>query len=96
MVKNMFKINKLIIALLFAPVLALAAGDHVKLDRALGTLGDEKGVNILVYVVPVGRDDRKAFFSALNDHWAGGKRKCHKPLQSRNRCLADAERPSAP
>ena len=45
-----------------------------KLDRALGTLGDEKGVNILVYVVPVGRDDRKAFFSALNDHWAGGKR----------------------
>lgn len=34
MANNMFKINKLIIALLFAPVLALAAGDHVKLDRA--------------------------------------------------------------
>jgi len=34
MAKNMFKINKLIIILLFAPVLALAAGDHVKLDRA--------------------------------------------------------------
>ncbi len=30
----MFKINKLMIILLFAPVLALAAGDHVKLDRA--------------------------------------------------------------
>lgn len=30
----MFKINKLIIILLFAPALALAAGDSVKLDRA--------------------------------------------------------------
>ena len=34
MAKNMFKINKLIVALLFAPVFALAAGDHLKLDRA--------------------------------------------------------------
>ncbi len=34
MVKNMNKINKLFIALLFAPMLALAAGDHIKLDRA--------------------------------------------------------------
>ena len=30
----MIKINKLLIALLFAPALALAAGDHIKLDRA--------------------------------------------------------------
>ncbi len=34
MVKIMLKINKLIVALLFAPALALAAGGHVKLDRA--------------------------------------------------------------
>lgn len=34
MAKNMFKINKLIAVLLLAPALALAAGDHVKLDRA--------------------------------------------------------------
>lgn len=45
-----------------------------RLDRALGTLGDEKGVNILVYVVPLDRSEREAFFAALNDHWAGGKR----------------------
>ncbi len=34
MAKNMFKINKLIAVLLFVPALALAAGDHVQLDRA--------------------------------------------------------------
>jgi ubiquinol-cytochrome c reductase cytochrome c1 subunit len=34
MVKNMNKIKNLIAILLFAPMLALAAGDHVKLDRA--------------------------------------------------------------
>ena len=46
----------------------------VKLDRALGTLGDEKGVNILVYVVPLGQSERKEFFAVLDNHWAGGKR----------------------
>lgn len=34
MAKNMLKINRLIAALLFVPALALAAGDHLKLDRA--------------------------------------------------------------
>lgn len=34
MMINMNKINKLLIALCFAPTLALAAGDHLKLDRA--------------------------------------------------------------
>lgn len=34
MIKNMNKINKLLITLLFAPALALAAADHLKLDRA--------------------------------------------------------------
>lgn len=34
MAKNMFKIKRLIAALLFAPALALAAGEHLKLDRA--------------------------------------------------------------
>ncbi|MFA4846565.1 MAG: hypothetical protein WC654_08510, partial [Patescibacteria group bacterium] len=38
------------------------------------TLGDEKGVNILVYLVPLGQNDRKEFFAALENHWAGGKR----------------------
>jgi ubiquinol-cytochrome c reductase cytochrome c1 subunit len=34
MIKNMNKINSLIAVLLLAPTLALAAGDHIKLDRA--------------------------------------------------------------
>ncbi len=34
MIKIMNKINKLLIALLFVPALALAAGDHIRLDRA--------------------------------------------------------------
>ncbi len=34
MIKNMNKINGLLAALLLAPTLALAAGDHIKLDRA--------------------------------------------------------------
>lgn len=34
MVKNMTNLKKLLAALLLAPSLALAAGDHIKLDRA--------------------------------------------------------------
>ena len=34
MEKNMNKINKLIFILVFAPAVALAAGDHIRLDRA--------------------------------------------------------------
>lgn len=34
MVKNMMNLKKLFAVLLFAPALALAAGDHIKLDRA--------------------------------------------------------------
>ncbi len=37
----MNKINKLLISVLFAPVLALAAGDHIKLDRAPINEGDQ-------------------------------------------------------
>jgi hypothetical protein len=44
--------------------------DH-GLDRALGTLGNEKQVNLLMYVVGT---SNRAFLHALEEHWVFGKK----------------------